>query len=155
MMVSQLGNVVQSSVEESGRSEAGGLQYTGQQLGSSLGIALIGAIVLVGLASTFVATVAKDARISPGLAAQVTSVAGANSNFVASSELEAAATKAGVSPDETAALVEDYEASQLRSLKVGLLVAALLALISLASTRELPSEQPIAAERRRRGVTAG
>ena len=37
LMVSQLGNVVQSSVDDSGRSEAGGLQYTGQQLGSSLG----------------------------------------------------------------------------------------------------------------------
>ena len=46
LMVSQLGNVVQSSVDVSGRGEAGGLQYTGQQLGSSLGVALIGAIVL-------------------------------------------------------------------------------------------------------------
>ena len=46
LIVSQLGNVVQSSVDASGRGEAGGLQYTGQQLGSSLGVALIGAIVL-------------------------------------------------------------------------------------------------------------
>ena len=44
LMVSQLGNVVQSSVDASGRGEAGGLQYTGQQLGSSLGVALIGAL---------------------------------------------------------------------------------------------------------------
>ena len=64
LMVSQLGNVVQSSVEESGRSEAGGLQYTGQQLGSSLGVALIGAIVLMGLSSTFISTVNSD-RASP------------------------------------------------------------------------------------------
>ena len=54
LMISQLGNVVQSSVEESGRSEAGGLQYTGQQLGSALGVAFIGAIVLMGLTSTFI-----------------------------------------------------------------------------------------------------
>ncbi len=64
LMVSQLGNVVQSSVEESGRSEAGGLQYTGQQLGSSLGVALIGAIVLMGLTSTFISNVEHDPRIS-------------------------------------------------------------------------------------------
>ena len=37
LIVSQLGNVVQSAVEESDRSEAGGLQYTAQQLGASLG----------------------------------------------------------------------------------------------------------------------
>ena len=53
LLASQLGNVVQSSVDASGRSEAGGLQYTSQQLGSSLGVALIGAIVIAGLTSTF------------------------------------------------------------------------------------------------------
>ena len=40
LMASQLGLVVQSSVDASGRGEAGGLQFTGQQLGSSLGVAL-------------------------------------------------------------------------------------------------------------------
>ena len=57
LMISQLGNVIQSSVEESGRSEAGGLQFTGQQLGSALGVAFIGAIVLIGLTNTFISTV--------------------------------------------------------------------------------------------------
>ncbi len=71
LMISQLGNVVQSSVEESGRSEAGGLQYTGQQLGSSLGVALIGAIVLIGLTSTFISNVEHDPRISADVSAQV------------------------------------------------------------------------------------
>ena len=52
LMISQLGNVIQSSVDESGRSEAGGLQFTGQQLGSALGVAFIGAIVLIGLTNT-------------------------------------------------------------------------------------------------------
>ena len=60
LMISQLGNVIQSSVEESGRSEAGGLQFTGQQLGSALGVAFIGAIVLIGLTNTFTSTVAHD-----------------------------------------------------------------------------------------------
>ena len=55
LVVSQLGNVVQSAVGESDRSEAGGLQYTAQQLGSSLGTALIGAIVITGLAAAFTA----------------------------------------------------------------------------------------------------
>ena len=49
LIASQLGNVVQSAVGAGDRSEAGGLQYTLQQLGSSLGVALVGAIVLTGL----------------------------------------------------------------------------------------------------------
>ena len=60
-MASQLGNVVQSSVDASGRGEAGGLQYTGQQLGSSLGVALIGAIVLTGLTGAFISNIQADA----------------------------------------------------------------------------------------------
>jgi dipeptide/tripeptide permease len=142
LMISQLGNVVQSSVDESGRSEAGGLQYTGQQLGSSLGVALIGAIVLIGLTSTFISTVQHDSRISSEVAAQVGTAAGSNTNFVASTQIEVAAQKAGLDKPTTAALVEDYESAQLRSLKAGLLAAALLALISLAFTRELPHERP-------------
>ena len=150
LMISQLGNVVQSSVEESGRSEAGGLQYTGQQLGSSLGVALIGAIVLIGLTSTFISTVQNDHRISAEVSAQVSVAAGTNTNFVASEQIDAAAQKAGLDPATSAALVDDYEAAQLRSLKAGLLVAALLALVSLAFTRELPHVSPRERRRKRR-----
>ena len=142
LIVSQLGNVVQSSVEESGRSEAGGLQYTGQQLGSSLGIALIGAIVLVGLTGTFVSNVQADKRISDQVAAQVGVAADASTNFVSTDQLKRSAQKAGLDEATTQALVEDYSQAQLRSLKAGLLAAALLALLSLAFTRELPHTKP-------------
>ena len=142
LMVSQLGNVVQSSVEDSGRSEAGGLQYTGQQLGSSLGVALIGAIVLMGLTSTFISNVEKDPRISSDVAAQVGVAAGSNTNFVSSDQVHMAATEAGLDNASATAIVQDYQAAQLRSLKAGLLAAGLLALISLGFTRELPHNQP-------------
>ena len=147
LMVSQLGNVVQSSVEESGRSEAGGLQYTGQQLGSSLGVALIGAIVLMGLTSTFISNVEHDPRISADVSAQVGVAAGSNTNFVSSSQIEAAAKTSGLDEASTAALVDDYESAQLRSLKAGLLAAALLALISLGFTRELPHDRPVSGKK--------
>lgn len=141
-MASQLGNVVQSSVGASGRSEAGGLQYTGQQLGSSLGVALIGAIVLAGLTSVFVSKVAQDPRLSQQVAHQVTVAAEPGVAFVPSSELKAVAHDAGLSPAHTEALLDDYGQAQLLSLKAGLLAAGLLALISLAFTRNLPAERP-------------
>ncbi len=140
-IASQLGNVVQSSVQDSGRSEAGGLQYTGQQLGSALGVALIGAIVFAGLASTFLSNVENDHRISTEISSQVGVAVGSNTNFVSSKEIGAAASKAGLDTVTTTALVEDYELAQLRSLKAGLLAAAFLALLSLAFTRELPHKQ--------------
>jgi EmrB/QacA subfamily drug resistance transporter len=142
LLASQLGNVVQSSVETSGRSEAGGLQYTGQQLGSSLGVALIGSIVLMGLTSTFISNVENDPQISSEVSAQVGVAAGSSTNFVSAHQVESAAKEAGLDSAQTTALVDDYEAAQLRSLKAGLLAAALLALGSLGFTRDLPSSQP-------------
>jgi len=139
LIVSQLGNVVQSSVDASGRGEAGGLQYTGQQLGSSVGVALIGAIVLAGLTNVFVRTIDADERIAPEVAQQVSIAAGNGVDFVASDDLAAAATDAGIDERSADALVDDYEQAQLRALKTGLLVTGVLALLSLMSTRHLPS----------------
>jgi EmrB/QacA subfamily drug resistance transporter len=144
LIVSQLGNVVQSSVDASGRGEAGGLQFTGQQLGSSLGVALIGAIVLAGLTGVFVSKIEGDERISDDVAAQVSVAAGSGVDFVASTEIEAAAQDAGLDRATTDAIVDDYEDAQLQALKAGMLAAALLALGSLAFTGDLPRVVPVA-----------
>ena len=127
LMASQLGNVVQSSVDTSGRGEAGGLQYTGQQLGSSLGVALIGAIVLAGLTGSFITHIQNDDRINQQVAERVGAAAGTGIDFVSSSEIEKAAQDAGLSRSTTEAIIDDYEQAQLVALKAGLLAAALLA----------------------------
>jgi uncharacterized integral membrane protein len=142
LLASQLGNVVQSSVDASGRGEAGGLQYTGQQLGSSLGVALIGAIVLAGLAHVFVTTVQSDQRIDADVSAQVGVAVESGLDFLSTDQVKSAVENAGLDRAATTAIVEDYSKAQLRSLKVGLLVAALLALLALMSTRHLPHEPP-------------
>ena len=140
LLASQLGNVVQSSVDASGRGEAGGLQFTGQQLGSSLGVALLGAIVLSGLTSAFVSNISSDERISSAVSEQVGVAVGSGIDFVSADQIEAAAREAGLDEPTTEAIVEDYETAQLQALKTGLLAAAFLALLSLAFTKDLPHE---------------
>jgi len=142
LLASQLGKVVQASVDASGRGEAGGLQFTGQQLGSALGVALIGAIVLSGLASSFVTKIQENPSISQEVSQQVTVALESGIDFVSSDQVAAAAQEAGLDEATTSALVDDYEAAQLRALKAGLLGAALLALISIPFTRELPHKGP-------------
>jgi len=115
---------------------------TGQQLGSSLGVALIGAIVLTGLTSVFVSQIENDQRISTQVASQVTVAVEPGVDFVSSTQVTAAAQKAGLDEATTTALVDDYEAAQIKSLKAGLLATALLALASLAFTKDLPHESP-------------
>lgn len=141
LIASQLGNVIQSSVGASARSEAGGLQYTAQQFGSALGVALIGAIVISGLASTFANRVEANDKLSSSTK-QATSVRLEESvSFVASSEVEAAANTAGLPPEETTALVADYEAAQITALKAGVLATAAIAAASFLVTRNLPSKR--------------
>ncbi len=142
LLASQLGNVVQSSVDASGRAEAGGLQFTGQQLGSSLGVALIGAIVLTGLTTAFVGNISADEQISAEVSSQVGVAAGTGIDFVPVDEVRAAVEAAGADDATTNAIVDNYAEAQIQALKTGLLVAALLAFLSLPFTRELPHSPP-------------
>jgi EmrB/QacA subfamily drug resistance transporter len=141
LIVSQLGNAVQSAVGEDDRSEAGGLQYTAQQLGSSLGTALLGAIVITGLIGAFTANVADDARISGEVSRQLELQLSAGGSFVASSEVRAGAESAGLDTATVDALVENYEDAQLTALKTAFLFAAFLVLASLWTARRLPSRR--------------
>jgi Na+/melibiose symporter-like transporter len=142
LLASQLGKVVQASVDASGRSEAGGLQFTGQQLGSSLGVALIGAVVLSGLTSAFVTNIQESPEISQQVSSELSVALESGIDFVGSDQVATAAQDAGLDPATTAAVVADYEAAQLQALKVGFLGAALLALISIPFTRQLPHGDP-------------
>ena len=141
LIVSQLGNVVQSSVGDRDRSEAGGLQNTAQQLGSSLGTALLGAIVITGLITAFSSNVADDPRISRQVDQQVQVDLSAGGSFVAAQEVRASAEAADVDPQTVDALVENYEDAQLSALKTAFLFAAFLVLGSFWATRRLPSRR--------------
>jgi EmrB/QacA subfamily drug resistance transporter len=141
LVVSQLGNVVQSAIGDEQRSEAGGLQNTAQQLGSSLGTALLGAIVITGLITAFTGNIADDPQIFDRVEKQVEVQLSAGGSFVASDEVREAAEAERLSPRSTDALVSHYEDAQLEALKLAFLVAALLVLASFWSTRRLPTER--------------
>jgi hypothetical protein len=66
---------------------------------------------------------------------------GGGITFISADELQTAATDAGISDAEVAAIVESYEDAQLRSLKLGLLVAAAFGLIALPLSAGLPAKR--------------
>lgn len=142
LIVSQLGNVAQSSVGASQRGEVGGLQYTAQQLGSSLGVAFIGAIVLSSLTTTLVDKIESDPRINQQVQEQVSVEVADGVPFVSSDQVRTSVEAAGIDAATTDALVESYEESQLQSLKLGLLVVMFIVLASFTFTRRLPAERP-------------
>jgi len=141
LIVSQLGNVVQSAVGEADRSEAGGLQNTATQLGSSLGTALLGAVVITGLIAAFSNSVAADPRIADEAKQEVEVRISSGASFVASEQVRTAAEDAGFDAADVDALVENYEDAQINALKTAFLFAALIVLASLFATRNLPSRR--------------
>jgi hypothetical protein len=140
LIVSQLGNVVQSAVGDEDRSEAGGLQFTAQQLGAAMGTALIGAIVISGLIAGFSGKVESDPRVSAAVKQQVGIKLEGNVSFVSIDQVRAGAQDAGLDAQSTEAIVESYAEAQLTALKTGLLVAGLLVCAAFFATRSLPSE---------------
>ncbi len=137
LMVSQLGNVIMSSVPAERGSEAGGLQGTSMNLGASLGVALIGSILIASLVGGFQKAVLADpalAAVAPQLSAQ----AEQNANFVSVEQVSAAAEEAGLSPEEVAAVTEQYADAQIMALKVAFAAIAFFALLALWYVQTLP-----------------
>jgi MFS family permease len=139
LVVSQLGNVVQSSVDASGRSEAGGLQYTAQQLGSALGVAMVGAIVLSGLVSNFIERISDDPSIPVEVVAEARLAVRGPVSFLSADQVRAGAEARGVAPAATEAIVDGYQDAQLFALKSGLLASIFIAMGALLATRGLPT----------------
>ncbi|MFN8150000.1 MAG: MFS transporter [Solirubrobacterales bacterium] len=140
LVASQLGNVVQSAVGESERSEAGGLQYTAQQFGAALGTALIGAVLISGLINNFGEAINSNGAITDETKTEVGVRLEGDVSFVSATQIRDTAEAAGLDDAEADEVVGEYEDSQLQALKTALLVAGLIVLASLAGTRNLPRE---------------
>jgi EmrB/QacA subfamily drug resistance transporter len=141
LVVSQLGNVVQSAVGDRERSEAGGLQNTFQQLGSSLGTALLGAVVISGLIAAFSSNVASNPSIPPSVNQQVQTKLSSGGSFVGADQVRSTASKAGLDTKTVDAIVDSYEKAQIGALKAALLFAAFIVLASFWATRRLPTRR--------------
>ncbi|HEX6460799.1 MAG TPA: MFS transporter [Thermoleophilaceae bacterium] len=145
LTISQLGNVVMSSVSEKRSSEAGGVQGVAQNLGQSLGTALIGAVLLTGLTSGFHSAIQSSDAIPANVKQQIVEGSQQGVQMVSKSQAEATAKKAGLPPDQVNAVVDVYSDAQIQALKGALLVASSFVLVGLWFARRLPN-RPLAKE---------
>ncbi|MFF9718341.1 MFS transporter [Streptomyces sp. NPDC014603] len=139
LLASQLGNVIQSAVGEEERSEAGGLQFTAQNLGSALGTALIGSILIGALAHAATTQVTDNPRLSEATRDEVGVALQAGISFVPTDQVRSAAERAGLPPSEVDALADSYAAAQLDGLKAAVLATGGIALASFLVTHHLPT----------------
>lgn len=140
LVLSQLGNVNLSAVDESRSSEVGGLQGTAQNLGASLGTAIVGAVLLSGLYAGFTGAVQKNPAVPAPVAAKVASQASAGLTFVPLATVTRAVDKAGISGAEATAIEDAYSTAQINALKSALALVAVIGFAGILITRRLPSD---------------
>jgi MFS family permease len=146
LLLSQLGNVIMSSVDPSKTNEAGGLQGTAQNLGASLGTALIGSVLIAALTSGFVDRVERNPAISPPVKDKIGQAAERGIPVVSIDDVEQTAEKNGVPKAEAEAIADDYGDAQLQGLKRAIGAVGIFALLSFWFTRGLPARSLARAE---------
>jgi len=140
LLMSQLGNVIMSSAPPEETNEAGGLQGTAQNLGASLGTALIGSVLLLGLLNGFNSRIEKNPAVPSNVKAQISAATEKGIPIVTTEQANEALLDAGLKPDEAATVTNDYADAQLNALKTSMLAVAFLAVLSLWFTRRLPGK---------------
>ena len=138
LLLSQLGNVIMSSVDPAKTNEAGGLQGTAQNLGASLGTALIGSVLILSLTNGVLDRVEKNPAVPPPVRDRVSEIAQSGIPVVPVKDVEQAALDEGLPSDQASAIADDYGAAQLDALKQAVGAIAVIALLSFWFTRGLP-----------------
>lgn len=150
LLASQLGNVNMSSVTEEKTSEVGGLQGVFQNLGSSLGTALIGSVLIGALSTSFASGVA-GSDLPPDVRSTVSEATQGGVAIVPAASVDDIAEEAGLTAAEGDTLTQIYSESQVSSLRTAFFALIAIAVISLLFSRGIPTDVP---QRRRTRVTA-
>jgi MFS family permease len=111
LLASQLGNIIMSAVVPAKTSEAGGLQGTAQNLGSSLGTAIVGAVLLGSLATGFSERIADNPNIPAAARQAIVAKAEHGIDVVPVAAVERAAGDAGLGPQQARAVAADEAAA--------------------------------------------
>lgn len=138
LLSSQVGNVILSSAPAKNASQAGGLQGTFQNLGSSLGTAIVGSVLLASLTVTF------DTSITQSELPSQTQVAIAEKTsqgvpIISMDQLQQGLSEQNVSEEYAEVIFSSYQDAQLHSLKTSILFLILALLIAIPLTRNIPN----------------
>ena len=144
-LASQLGAVTVSALPTERSGEVGGLQNTGSNLGISIGTALAGSVLFAVLATSMITGIQQNPQVPDEVKSQASVQLSAGVPFISDTDLEAALLNAGVSAEVTEAVVTENQEARVEALDAAIALLAVLALVSLFFTGNIPTVQPGAA----------
>jgi MFS family permease len=145
-LASQLGSVTVAAVPDEQSAQVGGLQNTATFLGSAIGTALAGAVLVSGLTSSFFAGIEDNPDVPEDVSSQASVELSGGVPFVSDDQLGSALSDAGVEEPAASAVIEENEQARIDALDTSLVVLAGLSLLAMFVTRAIPTRQPSSKE---------
>lgn len=139
LIASQLTNVNLATAGADKTSEVGALQGTSQNLGSALGTAVIGSLLLGLLTTTFDHRVESNEALPYGPRHEVAAKTQSGLAFIPAEAAGSSLRQKGVPNQIVSQLESDYSQSQIDALKIAVAAVAAIALLGLGATRRLPA----------------
>lgn len=139
LLASQIGNINMSAVNEKDTSEVGGMQGVFQNLGSSMGTAIIGSVLVGALTTSFVSNI-ETSTLSNDIKEYVKTNSSEGVSVVSLDQVEAYAESKGLSNNEVNQTVEAYSESQIRALKEALFALLIISFMSVLFSRHIPNK---------------
>ena len=143
-LASQLGAVTVSAVPDDRSAEVGGLQNTFTNFGASLGTALVGAVLIGSLTTTFIQGITDNPAVPASITAQATVQLESGVPFISDADLRTELTKTELPASEQDAIVAENAKARLMGLRSALWLVALLTVVGLFFTGMLPRRSLIA-----------
>ena len=137
-LASQLGAVTVSAVPDEKASEVGGLQNTSSQLGSSIGTALAGSIMIAVLTTSFLTGIQNNPNVPEEVKSKASVELVAGIPFISDADLEQAMEDAGQSAEVTQAALDANRQARIDGLDAALAVLAVIAVAALFFTSGVP-----------------
>jgi MFS family permease len=137
-LASQLGAITVSAVPDKQSAEVGGLQNTFTNFGASLGTALVGAVLIGSLTTSFIEGVTNNPAVPPDVTAKATVEMSSGIPFISDADLQAALRKTELSAATQDAIVAENASARLQGLRSALWLVALLSVVGLFFTGMLP-----------------
>jgi hypothetical protein len=138
-LVTLLFNVLVTASPKELAGDVGSLRGTTNNLAAAVGTAVAGALVVSLLSAGILRSIADNPRLSPELQSQVDLD---NINFISNDRLLEVMQRTTATPQQVEEAVRVNTESRLRALKIGFLIMAGLALITIIPAGRLPNYIP-------------
>lgn len=141
LIASQIVNLVMSSVKPEQTAEASGVTSTLETLGSSVGTAVVGTVLIVAITSGTTALIQDSKVFTPEMKAEITAQMPTSVEIVSSDDIANKISEEGIYKDEA---IKIYDTARQNAFSITILFMMFMSFISFLLAKRLPAKKAVA-----------